>query len=48
MLKILNDFKFSHSKCIFNVPELDFLRCSVSSEDLKSTRQKLNELNGFP
>lgn len=42
------DLKISLSKCVFMVPELDFLGCNISCDGLKPTLSKINELNEFP
>ena len=43
-----NNLKISLVKCIFDVPELDFLGYKVSFDGLLPTENKVNELKSFP
>ena len=42
------NLKISLSKCVFSVPEIDFLGYNISTAGIKPTTSKLSELNDFP
>lgn len=42
------NLKISMSKCIFKVPEIEFLGCVICADGIKPSKVKLNELENFP